>query len=107
MTVTASDALAFIGGSSSDTAEVTRCLAVAVDLVSTYVGTRTADVPAEVVDQATLEVVAAVYRRAAQPGQAGSPYATALEGTVVVREPRDPMTVAVGILDRYLRRGLA
>lgn len=105
MAVTAADALAFIGGAASDETEVGRCLGVATAAVTKYVGTRT--VPAGVLDQVTLEVTASVFRRSSQPGQAGNPYATEMEGAVTVREPKDPLMVAAGLLDRWLPRGLA
>lgn len=61
--------------------------------------------PDDAIDEAVLEVGASILRRRAEPSQAGAVGFTQ-EGSVPVRQPRDPMAVARGVLARWLEAGI-
>lgn len=100
-TVTAEDLRAFVGASPTN-AFVLSAYDVAVELVSQAVGT--ASVPAAILDEVTLEVGASVFRRRAEPSQAGAVSLTP-DGAVPVRQPKDPMSVARALLTSWVPGG--
>lgn len=97
MSVTDADLAAFVGA--SEVSDVVRAFAVATALVNDLVGDATID--EDVLDQVTLEVGHSVYRRNAEPSQAGA-VSLMPDGPVPVRQPRDPREVAISLLRPFL-----
>lgn len=99
MSVSVTDLAAFVGSSPG---EVYRAYSVAQSLVDHMVGEST--VPQDVLDEAYLEVGASVYRRGAEPSQAGAVQLMP-DAPVPVRQPKDPRSVAGAILGPWIEAG--
>lgn len=100
MSVSDYDLAKFVGASSTE--DVSRAFGVAQELVDHMVGDAT--VPDDVLDQALLEVGASVYRRRAEPNQAGA-VSLMPDAPVPVRQPKDPRAVAGAILGPWIAAG--
>lgn len=102
MSVTEVDLAEHIGASEPEA--VARAFSVATSLVTHMVGDST--VPDDVLDQALLEVGASVYRRNAEPTQAGA-VSLMPDAPIPVRQPKDPRSVAGAILGPWIEAGFA
>jgi hypothetical protein len=78
------------------------CIDEATDMVTTFIGSAT--VPDLAKDRAVLETVMSLYHRRQAPN--GLAQFAGIDGTTVIRVPRDPMAGAYPILARYMVIGL-
>lgn len=105
MTVSNQDLLAYIGAGADDLDEVTRCLGVAQALVVSRIGTND-NVPTAIQDQAVLDCGVALFRR--RDGGSGQSQYTSIDGSPLpIPSPRDPMTIAMGVLGPFIGGGFA
>lgn len=106
--MTAADLLAYVASdgpapSQSEEAYAGACWAQAAELVTRHVGI--AEVPAAILDRATLEVGAELFHRRSAPNGI-SQFASPDTGAAI-RVARDPMVAAYPLLAPFVGRGIA
>lgn len=101
--VTVDDLKAYVGASNTDTDFLTTCLATAFDLVDSYIGSASANVPESVLDNAHLQVGSEMYHRRSAPS--GITQFASFDGSAM-RVARDPMASTYPMLQRYVLGGV-
>ncbi len=84
----------------ADDPEVARCLATAVGLLEDATATAFRPIPVGVMDSLVIRVARSEWDGSRQ--QHGGAQAGQVQGETVVRQPRDPLAVAMPILSRYV-----
>jgi len=95
------DLRVFVGASVSDNDFLTTCLNTSIHLVESFVGDN--EVPADVLDDAYLQVGSELYHRRNAPN--GISQFAAFDGAPI-RIARDPMSSTYPLLQRYVVGGV-
>lgn len=97
--------LATFLGVSSGICDLDSALSTAEAMIEGYCGAALVDVPTEVLDRATVELAAVIYRRKLAGGAGGAQFASPDSGPVMYA--RDPMVTIYPVLNRWLGGGFA
>jgi hypothetical protein len=101
--VTVDDLRDYVGASTSDEDFLQTCLATAMELVDGYITSASASVPANVLDNAYLQVGSEMYHRRFAPS--GITQFASFDGSPL-RMARDPLASTYPLLQRFVLGGV-
>lgn len=99
------DLKAYVGAPDSDDTFVASCWTESTELVDLFCGIAVGDVPASVLQRATIECGSELFHRRSAPN--GIAQFATLDGGSAVRVARDPMVGAYPLLTPYIGLGIA